>query len=183
MEYFKRILKESLIIVILSSMIGIFSGSLLSSNQNILYSYPIILLILPSLNSITGDLSTVLISRLTTHLYIGTISPKVQSSKRLIEDFIGLLLTLLLSLIALFLIGYGFGIATGVKVVNPLLIIFIITLSVLILFAVMFIGLFISSIIIFRRGKDPNNFLIPFTTSLADFLTPLLLIVFIQIFI
>jgi mgtE-like transporter len=183
MEYFKRILKESVVIVILSSMIGLFSGSILSSNKNILYSYPILLLILPSLNSLTGDLSTVLISRLTTHLYIGTILPKVQGSKRLLEDFIGLLLTLLLSLIALFLIGYGFGIATGIEIVNPLLIIFIIILSVLILFVVMFIGLFISSIIIFRRGKDPNNFLIPFTTSLADFLTPLLLIVFIQIFI
>lgn len=164
-------------------MIGLFSGSVLSTNQHILYSFPIILLILPALNSLTGDLSTVLISRLTTHLYIGTILPKVQGSKRLLEDFIGLLLTLLLSLIALLLIGYGFGIATGIEIVNPLLIIFIITLSVLILFIVMFIGLFISTIIIFRRGKDPNNFLIPFTTSLLDFLTPLLLIVFIQIFI
>ncbi|MFX0033558.1 MAG: magnesium transporter [Promethearchaeota archaeon] len=183
MDYFKKICKESVIIVILSSIIGIFSGSVLSTSQRILYSFPIILLILPALNSLTGDIATVLVSRLTTHLYIGVIPPKVRKSKRLIDDFIGLLLALLLSLIALIIIGYGVGIITGIQIVNPFLIISIMTTSVLILFVFMFILLFISSIIIFKRGKDPNNFLIPFITSLADFLTPLLLIIFIQIFI
>jgi cation transporter-like permease len=47
----------------------------------------------------------------------------------------------------------------------------------------MFMLLFISSIFIFKKGKDPNNFLIPMVTSLADFLTPLFIIIFIQIFI
>lgn len=183
MDYFKKICKESVIIVILSSIIGIFSGSVLSTSQRILYSFPIILLILPALNSLTGDIATVLVSRLTTHLYIGVIPPKVRKSKRLVDDFIGLLLALLLSLIALIIIGYGVGIITGIQIVNPFLIISIMTTSVLILFVFMFILLFISSIIIFKRGKDPNNFLIPFITSLADFLTPLLLIIFIQIFI
>lgn len=183
MKYFKSIVKESIVIVIVSSMIGIFSGSVLSKNQNILYSFPIILLILPSLNSLTGDMATVLVSRLTTHLYLGAISPKVQKSKKLIDDFKGLLVTLLLSLIALIIIGYGVGFATGIQIVNPAWIIIIIVISVLILFVLMFILLFISSIIIFKKGKDPNNFLIPFITSLADFLTPLLLIIFIQIFI
>lgn len=183
MDYFKKICKESIIIVILSSIIGIFSGSILSTSQEILYSFPIILLILPALNSLTGDIATVLVSRLTTHLYIGIIPPKIQKSKRLTSDFIGLLLTLILSLIALIIIGYTLGFLTGIQIVNPFLIIMIITISILILFMLMFILLFISSIVIFKRGKDPNNFLIPLTTSLADFLTPLLLIIFIKIFI
>jgi cation transporter-like permease len=55
---------------------GLFSGTLLSNNERILYSFPIILLVLPSLNSLIGDISTVLISRLTSHLYLGTLSPK-----------------------------------------------------------------------------------------------------------
>lgn len=183
MKYFKKILKESIIIVLLSSILGMFSGSILSTNQDILYTFPIILLILPALNSLTGDMATVLVSRLTTHLYIGTISPKVSKSKRLFDDFLGLLLTLLLSLTFLIIMGYGIGFITRIQIINPFLIISIITVSVLILFGFMFILLFISSIILFKRGKDPNNFLIPFITSLADFLTPLLLIVFIQIFI
>jgi hypothetical protein len=55
---------------------GLFSGTLLSNNEEILYTFPIILLVLPSLNSLIGDISTVLISRLTSHLYLGTLSPK-----------------------------------------------------------------------------------------------------------
>jgi cation transporter-like permease len=47
----------------------------------------------------------------------------------------------------------------------------------------MFILLFFSAIYLFKRGMDPNNFLIPFLTSLADLLTPLFIILFIINFI
>ena len=183
MDYFKKIFKESIIIVIISSILGLTSGTLLSINKEILYTIPIILLILPALNSLIGDISTVLISRLTTHLYIGTIPPKIQKSDRLKKDFLGLLITIVLSLAVLLVLGNAIGVATGVEIVNPFLITFVIILTVLILFGILFVLLFISSIYIFKRGKDPNNFLIPFVTSLADFLTPFLLILFIIIFI
>ena len=75
------------------------------------------------------------------------------------------------------------GSVTGIEIVNPLLIISIITITILILFGLMFVFLFMGSIFIFRKGKDPNNFLIPMVTSLADFLTPLFIIIFIQIFV
>ena len=162
---------------------GLISGTLLSSNEEILYSIPIMLLIIPALNSLTGDISTVLVSRLTTHLYIGTLSPKIKISERLKEDFYGLLITLLLSLVSLIFLGYLVGVISGIKIINPILMSFIITLTILLIFFIMFITLFIGAIFLFKRGMDPNNFLIPFVTSLADFLTPLFLILFIIIFI
>lgn len=183
MEYYKRIIKESFIIVIVSSLIGLISGSVLSFNQGVFYSIPIILLILPSMNSLIGDISTVLVSRLTTHLYIGTLAPEIRRSERLKEDFLGLLLTILLSLGALILLGYGLGIATQIEIVNPLLVILVVSIDILFIFLILFVFLFISAVLLFKRGKDPNNALIPIVTSLADFLTPLLLIILIQIFI
>ncbi|MFX0082822.1 MAG: magnesium transporter [Candidatus Hodarchaeota archaeon] len=183
MKYFMKIFKESIIVVILSSIFGLISGTLLSSNEEIFHTIPIILLILPAINSLIGDISTVLVSRLTTHLYIGTILPKIQKSERLKEDFYGLLMTLLLSLLFLFFLGYAIEIISGVKPVNPLIIVMIITITVLIIFFIMFIMLFIGAIFLFKRGMDPNNFLIPFVTSLADFLTPLFIILFIINFI
>ncbi|MHA1373974.1 MAG: magnesium transporter [Promethearchaeota archaeon] len=181
MDYFKKILKESVLIVMISSIIGLISGTFLSVNKEILYSFPIILLILPSLNSLIGDISTVLTSRLSSHLYLGNLSPKIQKSNVLAKDFYGLLITILLSLVALIIIGYAVGFATGIQIINPLLIIAVIMLTILILFGMFFIFLFTSSILLFRKGKDPNNFLIPLTTSLLDFLTPLLLIFFIYL--
>jgi len=183
MKYFIKIFKESIIIVILSSLIGLVSGSVLTSNEEILYTLPILLLILPAVNSLIGDMSTILVSRLTTHLYIGTIVPKFKSSKRIREDLIGLLITLLLSLAVLLILAYLIGVLSGVKIVNPFLMIGMISLTVLIIFFMLFLLLFISAIFLFKRGMDPNNFLIPFITSLADFLTPLFLIIFITIFI
>ena len=183
MDYFIKIIKESIIVIILTSIIGMFTGSLLSFNENILYAFPLILLLLPALNSLIGDIATILSSRLTSHLYIGTLPPKIQNSERLKEDFLGLLITILLSLIALIILGYSMGIATGIELINPFLLIVILLITVSLLFCCMFIFLFISSIFLFKRGNDPNNFLIPLVTSLADFLTPLFLLIFIQIFI
>jgi len=183
MKYFVKIFKESIIIVVISSLMGLISGSLLSSNEELLYTIPILLLILPALNSLIGDISTVLVSRLTTHLYIGTLPPKIQKSERLKEDFYGLLITLLLSLVSLISLGYVIGGISGIEIVNPFLMILIISTTVLLIFLIMFILLFTSAIYLFKRGNDPNNFLIPFVTSLADFLTPFFLILFIIIFI
>jgi len=183
MDYFKKIFKESIIVVIMSSVMGLISGTLLSTNEEIIYAIPIFIIILPALNSLIGDISTILISRLTTHLYIGSIPPKVQPSERLKQDFIGLLLTILLSLGFLLILGYGVVFFSGMAIINPFVIIIIVIFTIMILFFTMFITLFISAIFIFKRGKDPNNFLIPFVTSSADFLTPLLLIIFMQIFI
>lgn len=183
MDYFKKIFKESIIIVLISSIMGLFSGTILSKSEQILYTFPIILLVLPSLNSLVGDISTVLISRLTSHLFIGIIEPKIKVTNRLKQDFYGLLITILLSFGALILLGYIIGIATGIEIVNPLAIALILMMTVVLLFGIMFIFLFISSIFIFKNGKDPNNFLIPMVTSLSDFLTPLFIIIFIQLII
>jgi len=162
---------------------GLISGTLLSSNEALLYTVPILLLVLPALNSLIGDISTVLVSRLTTHLYIGSLQPKVQNSERLKEDFYGLLITLLLSLGALIFLGYLSSVFSGIEIVNPLLITLIVCTTVLLIFAMMFLLSFVSAIALFKRGMDPNNFLIPLITSLIDFLTPLFLIIFITIFI
>ncbi len=162
---------------------GLISGTLLSSNKTLLYTVPIMLLVLPALNSLIGDISTVLVSRLTTHLYIGTLQPKIQKSERLKEDFYGLLITLLLSLGALILLGYLVSVISGIEIVNPLLIALIMCITVLLIFAMMFLLLFFSAIVLFKRGMDPNNFLIPLITSLTDLLTPFFLILFIIIFI
>jgi mgtE-like transporter len=162
---------------------GLISGTLLSFNKEVLYTVPIMLLILPALNSLIGDISTVLVSRLTTHLYIGTLQPRVQKSERLKEDFYGLLITLVLSLLALIFLGYLVSVTSGIQIVNPLVISLIVCFTILLIFAIMFLLTFVSAIVLFKHGMDPNNFLIPLITSLADFLTPFFLIIFIIIFI
>ncbi|TXT63754.1 MAG: conserved membrane protein of unknown function [Promethearchaeota archaeon] len=182
LSYFKKVVKESLIMLILSSLLGLISGTILSVNETILYSIPIILLTLPALNSLIGDISIVLVSRLSTHLYIGTLPPEITTTERLRQDFIGLFITIFLSFIALLSIGYTILFFSGKEIVNPLILIGILFLTVFMLFISLFIILFMLSIFLFRKNQDPTNILIPFTTSLIDLLTPLLLITLITIF-
>ena len=184
MKYFLKIFKESIIVVIISSIFGLVTGSVLAFNDKVFYAIPVILLILPSLNSLIGNISIVLISRLTTQLFIGSLKPKIQISDKLKKDFIALFITVCLSFLFLIIMGYSIAFITPqIKIVNPIIISFIIIMTILILFISLFILLFICTVLLFKQGKDPNNFLIPFTTSLADFLTPVILIIFIQIFI
>ncbi|MHA1149027.1 MAG: magnesium transporter [Promethearchaeota archaeon] len=183
MKYFMKIFKESIAIVIISSFFGLFTGTILSTNEKILYTIPVLLLILPALSSLVGDISTVLISRLTAHLYIGTIPPKIQKSRRIKEDFIGLLITTFISLIVIIAFGYLIENSSDIVLINPFMIILIIIFVVMILFVMMFILMFIASIFLFKFGKDPNNSLIPFVSSLNDFLVPFILMFCIIIFI
>ena len=131
MQYFNKIIKESIIVVILSSLLGLISGTVLSTNEGLLYSVPILLLILPALNSLIGDFTTILISRLTTHLFIGMIPSKIQKTKKLMIDFYGLLLSIILSLVFLIVVGYGIAIATEIQIVNPIIIISILITVIL----------------------------------------------------
>ncbi len=94
-----------------------------------------------------------------------------------------MLITLVLSLFALIFLGYLVSVTSGIQIVNPLVIFLIVCFTILLIFAIMFLLTFVSAIVLFKRGMDPNNFLIPLITSLADFLTPFFLIIFIIIFI
>ncbi|MFX1238806.1 MAG: hypothetical protein ACFE8P_13950, partial [Promethearchaeota archaeon] len=109
MDYFIKIIKESIIIVVASSLIGLISGTVLSLNEEMLYSFPIILLILPSLNSLLGNVLIVLISHLTTQMFIGTLIPTIEISENLKKEFLGLTITILLSLLFLIIFGYTIG--------------------------------------------------------------------------
>lgn len=179
LEYFKKIVKESILVIILTSIIGFLTGIVLSDNEDILYYFPIILIILPSLNDTVGDLSTVFISRLTTNLFLGVIEPKISKSKSLKDEFISLLIVLLLCTITILFFGFLISVFGGIDLVNPFLIIIIIFLSVFLIFISLFILLFVSAILLFKRGYEPNNFLIPIATTGADFLTPFFIILFI----
>jgi len=183
LEYFKKIIKESIIVILITAVIGFCTGSFLSANEDILYYVPVILIILPALNDTIGDVSTIIVSRLTTHLFLGIIDPKIRISKRLTDDFFSLLIIIILCSITILVLGYIIAFFTGIPLANPFLIIFIILLSGMFLFTVLSIFLFVGAIYLFKKGHDPNNFLIPIATTLADFLTPISVIFLVIIFI
>ncbi len=176
MEYFKKIVKESIIIVFFTSFLGLISGIYLSDQYYLLSSIPIFIMVIPPLNACIGDLSTILISKFTTYLYIGLIPPKIQKSETLRNNFFALLITGILSVLFLSIISIIISPPNSLSFLNPIFYVFILLITIIILFAAFFVICFISAIFLFKHGRDPNNILIPFLTSLADLLTPFILL-------
>lgn len=181
MEYFKKIVKESIVIVLLTSFLGLISGIYLSDQYDLLSSIPIFIMVIPPLNACIGDLSTILISKFTTYLYIGSIPPKIQKSETLINNFIALLVTGILSVLFLSIISIIISPPNSLSILNPVIYTFILLFTIVILFAVFFVICFISAIFLFKHGRDPNNIMIPTLTSTADLITPIILLIILQI--
>jgi len=182
-EYFKRIVKESVIVVFVTSFIGLLSGTFLSNQYTLLSAFPIIIMVIPPLNACLGDLSTILISRFTTALYIGSIPPKIQRTEALRTNFVALLITGILSIIFLIVLSIVLGGANSLSTLNPFIYMIVLLITIVILFLIFFVISFFSAIFLFKSGRDPNNIMIPTLTSVADLLTPIMLMIILQMFI
>lgn len=171
MRKFKKIFYQSLPALILASSLSSLGGISLSLvREKILFILPLLVLF-PALNDMVGDYGTILASKFTTWLYRGTIPAHWYHSYRLrnlVKNIllIALFYAVLISFFAL-LISHlqGFSL-TGLVSLKIFLIAIITTISL-----VIFLSLFIFSLGIFfyQRKVDPDNILIPFATSLADF--------------
>ena len=183
MLYFKKIIRESLSSILITTSIVVFAGTSLSVFEDSLVLIPILLLLLPSLNNIVGNLLTVFISRLSVHFVLGAIPMKFSWNKQIKEDFIGLFTTMILSILLLMGASYVYAFSVGMTVLKPLSVIFIIFLSAIILFVSLFFGFYFMTNLIVKKNRDPNNVLIPYATSIVDLFFPIVIFLFVMLFI
>lgn len=181
-KYFNKIMRESLPTVFITTLIVSFSGTVLSVNEDMLATIPILLLIVPILNDLFGDLIIVFVSRLSVHFVLGSIPMKFTWSKQIKEDYVGLLTTLILSLIYMLILSFGYALIMNIEIYKPLLIILIVFLSGMLIFHASFFGYFLFSYLAVKKDKDPNNIVLPYITSVADLTTPIILISLVVIF-
>lgn len=174
MDYFNKVMKESMPVVMLCTFIAMFSGVALSASEDLLALFPVLLLMLPVLNDLIGDTCQVLVSRFTTHLYLGIIPPRFKLHPRVKEDFIALLVHTALSLVVMYVLGFLAAWLTGTPVTHAFQVIIVLMITTFVIFLVMFLFLFSAATWLFKHGKDPSNFLVPLTTSVIDFLSPVL---------
>ncbi len=182
MEYFKKILKESVPSIVTVTFISLFAGGLLSASEEALEMFPIILLVLPALNSMLGDIITVFVSRVSSHFFIGSMPVEFKLNDRGKTDIKGLMGTFLICVVSIFVMGYGLGYLTDLPIQNPILVSLSIFMASLILIVLFFVIFFIFSVYFFKKGNDPNNVLLPFITIMGDALVPLMILLFISVF-
>ena len=164
------IVKESLKILLLTSLISTIGGlSLYSVEKNLISIMPLLIL-LPALNGMIGNYGTIISSRFTTALYLGKIDKKWWHSgnlKELLHDVlkIGILSAAYISLLssaAAYMRGFP---VTDILVLKIMLLSLVCTI---LLITIVFLVSVTAGFYIYSKNEDPNNFLIPITTALGD---------------
>jgi cation transporter-like permease len=180
----KTILKESIKILLLASIVSSLGGLAMEINKEAFVSLLPLVVLLPAINDMIGDYGTILSSKLCTLLHEGRVVGRWWRNaevKKLVAQVMVLsfLTTIYATLIAL-------GISTlsgywgGPSIVYKIFVVSIIDVAVLV--ALLSLIALIVGVRLYKREEDPNNFLIPITTSIADFGNMAILAVLIAVF-
>ncbi len=168
-----EVIKDSTPVLLLSVILTSLAGfALRSILDKLAFLIPIVIMI-PALNDMIGDRGSVIASKFTTGLFLGKVKGDIWKSsftRHLLYTNIkvALLSVMYLSLLALF-----FSAVKGFRpdLIFSLKIVFIGLVSSMIIVTVLFLVSVIGGTRIFKKEEDPNNFLVPMSTSIADAVT------------
>jgi len=173
-EYAKTI-KESFLTLITVSIIVNITGSLLSEINQLVGRRPEVYTVYPALIDTVGDVGSIVGSTTTTKLALGTIGSSFTSIKNHFNEIgatwiASLVMFTLYSVIAMFpwyirphgkFMMFTFMLyTTNVMAVLPMVIL-----------------AYLAAILTYRRGWDPDNFVIPIESTIADAITTLSLFI------
>lgn len=189
-EYGKRshvasiIIKESIFILLLASIISSFGGLALERIKEVFILIIPLIILLPVLNSMIGGYGAIFSSRFSTMLHEGKIKSDVWKNKELrkmcLQIFTIALIMSFFSASAALIISHFSNYPISIDI--TLKIFLIVILDVLLLTSILFFVSVSAGLYFYKKNEDPNNFLIPITTSIADFGNMLILSILILLF-
>lgn len=167
----KRIIKESIWVLLFASIISSFGGLFLENIKGIFVALVPLVILLPALNDMIGDYGIVISSRFTSMLFRGEIKKKIGENKKLLKLFLKILLIALITSLSATIISFVISKILGYQLTLSIMekIFFIIIIDVFLIILILCLVAFFGGIYYYKRNEDPDNFLIPLTTSIADF--------------
>ena len=168
-EEYGRDYAESLAAVSVYILGGVVAGSFMLLGRNVFRRRPELLVIIPPLQDLKGNLYSSLGSRVSTKLHLGLIRPVIRD-RRLMEDLLASMASSMSMNILIGVVGYVIANAMGFSV-SPFFFVSLALLSSLLIFAFLFPVTIAASIYSFRRGLDPDNVVAPLVQTLGDMIT------------
>ena len=173
----RHIVRQSTPVLFFCSILGTVAGGILNNSISTLLKNQTLLTLVPLFSGESGGLVSILGARLASGLHSGLIEPELRPEKHTLENFIAIIT---LAIIMYPLIGFLAEFSTiafsniGVGIIESIV---ISLTSGMILILIMLLVVFYISTISYRRGLDPDNIVIPLSTSLTDSISTLILIV------
>lgn len=175
-EESKKIIFQSIPVLVVCSALGVSAGIILNGSVETLLTNPTLLTLLPLFSGLCGSLISILSARLSSSLHYGLIEPLTRPQGESIHNF---LICYVLALLMFPFIGFLAEDSTellnlvGVGFVNIMAISLI---SGIILLSIMIFVVYFISITSYNHDLDPDNIVIPISTSLTDAISSLILI-------
>ena len=175
--YAKEMVKQSLPLLVICGLGGIVAGSTFSSMKLILEPtstnyIPGLIVVIPGIIALRGNISTALGSRLGSAYHLGIIDANNLWNQDLKQNIIGsLILSLTMSVIIGFL-AYISSLILGIQP-NPIVLITIVALAGVLSGLILTTITIIIIYIVFRRGYDPDNITSPALATFGDIVTML----------
>ncbi|HLN88617.1 MAG TPA: magnesium transporter [Candidatus Binatia bacterium] len=172
---FLKIIKESLPTMLLVAFMVNITGTVLKGISNLADGRRQIFTVYPAMIDMMGDVGLVVGSAATTKLALGVLVPSYSSIRNHAKNIfsawtVSLVLFAVLGLLSLVINGI-FSLQGTFSLLLILLVANIIAFSAIALIS------YAISILTFKRGLDPDNFVIPVGSSLADALTTIALFI------
>ncbi len=166
-----RIITESIGILVLASLLSSIGGFGIEGIKTSIIALLPLLILMPALNDMTGDYGIIIASRFTTMLFEKKIRPKGWWRSHYIHRLVGEIL-----IIALFSAVYITVLASIIAWFNSfpmswnlfVRILLIAVATTLLLVAILFVVCILGGFYVYKHKHDPDNYLIPLATGLAD---------------
>ncbi|MDW8035121.1 MAG: magnesium transporter [Candidatus Korarchaeum sp.] len=166
-EEFRRTIRESFLTIVTVTSISSISGFSLSSVRELIERTPGILTVYPAIIDTIGDCAAIFGSTSTTNLFTGLLSPNIRELRSKVGEVAqvgaaGLIYFIIYSFISFLVGGLTSSLIIPISVyavLLPLVIVFTFSLAIL----------------TFRRGLNPDNFIIPFETTVTDTLSTVII--------
>ena len=170
--YAKEMLKQSLPLLIFCGLGGIVAGSTLGVMTDILQKIPGLIVVIPAIIALRGNISTAFGSRLGSAYHLGIIDADNMWNEELKENILGSIVLSFITSIIIGILAYVSSILLNVYP-DPLKLITIVLLagaiSALILTQLTIVIIYI----VFKRGYDPDNITGPALATFGDIVTML----------
>ncbi|MDR1993476.1 MAG: magnesium transporter [Nitrososphaerota archaeon] len=172
---FRQIIKEALPAILLVALMVNITGTFLKGISNIVGNSKEIYTVYPAMIDMMGDAGLVVSSAATVKLTLGILSPTLGAIKNHAKN----ILSAWASTLILFGVLAGLSLAINgiftVEALSSLLLILLV--SNVIAFTAIGLVPFVISILTFKHGLDPDNFVTPLVNALADALTTIALFI------
>ena len=161
---FAETIREFLVTLVFVTVIVSITGSFLTkiSGKRIYAVYPAIITTVGGVGSIIGSIAT-------TKLALGLVKPSFSSIKQLLNEIAGAWLA---SMVMFIVYGIVSSVMSGTETLGEIMAFMgqLLTTNLLAVSLMVFIA-YAVAILTFRRGWNPDNFVIPIESSLADTIT------------